>query len=58
MGDLQAQLEEMRRMWEEERSGRQRAQDELEALGGGESHKRRLEGDEEDEDEHKRARVD
>lgn len=32
MGDLQAQLEEMRRLWEEERSGRQRAEDELDLL--------------------------
>ncbi|KAI0049029.1 hypothetical protein FA95DRAFT_1489956 [Auriscalpium vulgare] len=35
MGDLQAQLEEMRRLWEEERAGRQRAEAELETLRGG-----------------------
>lgn len=35
MGDLQAQLEEMRRMWDEERMGRQRAEAELEGLKGG-----------------------
>ncbi|KAI0938006.1 hypothetical protein AcW1_002333 [Taiwanofungus camphoratus] len=34
MGDLQAQLEEMRRMWEEERIARQRAESELEVLRG------------------------
>ncbi|KAI0830329.1 hypothetical protein BC628DRAFT_1357443 [Trametes gibbosa] len=34
MGDLQAQLEEMRRMWEEERQARQRAEAELELLRG------------------------
>ncbi|OSD00680.1 hypothetical protein PYCCODRAFT_1437004 [Trametes coccinea BRFM310] len=34
MGDLQAQLEEMRRMWEEERVARQRAEAELELLRG------------------------
>lgn len=32
MGDLQAQLEEMRRLWEEERAARQRAESELEVL--------------------------
>lgn len=32
MGDLQAQLEEMRRLWEEERAARQRADSELEVL--------------------------
>lgn len=35
MGDLQAQLEEVRRMWEEERHARQRAEQELELLRGG-----------------------
>ena len=35
MGDLQAQLEEVRRMWEEERSARQRLETELEVLRGG-----------------------
>ncbi|KAH9929451.1 uncharacterized protein B0H18DRAFT_997459 [Fomitopsis serialis] len=34
MGDLQAQLEEMRRMWEEERIVRERTQSELEVLRG------------------------
>ena len=34
MGDLQAQLEEMRRMWDEERVSRQRAEAELELLRG------------------------
>lgn len=32
MGDLQTQLEEVKRMWEEERMARQRAENELEAL--------------------------
>lgn len=34
MGDLQAQLEEMRRLWEEERGNRSRAEGELEVLRG------------------------
>lgn len=34
MGDLQAQLEEVRRLWEEERGARQRAESELEVLRG------------------------
>jgi transcriptional regulator CBF1 len=34
MGDLQTQLEEMRRLWEEERVARQRAESELEVLRG------------------------
>ena len=34
MGDLQAQLEEMRRLWQEERLARQRLEPELEVLGG------------------------
>ncbi|KDQ55938.1 hypothetical protein JAAARDRAFT_36714 [Jaapia argillacea MUCL 33604] len=34
MGDLQAQLEEMRRMWEEERVARQRLESELEVVRG------------------------
>ncbi|KAA1474126.1 hypothetical protein DENSPDRAFT_314258 [Dentipellis sp. KUC8613] len=34
MGDLQAQLEEMRRMWDEERTARQRLESELEVLRG------------------------
>ncbi|KAJ7222248.1 hypothetical protein GGX14DRAFT_532231 [Mycena pura] len=35
MGDLQVQLDEIRRMWEEERMARQRTEQELEALRGG-----------------------
>lgn len=35
MGDLQTQLEEMRRLWEEERDIRQRIEGELDALRGG-----------------------
>lgn len=35
MGDLQNQLEEVRRMWDEERNARQRAEAELEVLKGG-----------------------
>ena len=34
MGDLQSQLDEMRRMWEEERAQRARAEAELELLRG------------------------
>lgn len=34
MGDLQTQLEEMRRLWEEERDARQRAEKELNVLRG------------------------
>jgi len=34
MGDLQAQLEEMRRLWEEERVARTRAESELDVLRG------------------------
>ncbi|KAH9886711.1 hypothetical protein C8Q73DRAFT_715031 [Cubamyces lactineus] len=34
MGDLQAQLEEMRRLWDEERAARARAEQELELLRG------------------------
>jgi len=34
MGDLQSQLEEMRRLWEEERMARQRADSELDVLRG------------------------
>ncbi|KAJ7270671.1 hypothetical protein B0H12DRAFT_1008823 [Mycena haematopus] len=34
MGDLQVQLDEIRRMWEEERMLRQRAEQELEGLRG------------------------
>lgn len=34
MGDLQAQLEEMRRLWEEERTARTRAESELDVLRG------------------------
>ncbi|OAX40993.1 hypothetical protein K503DRAFT_713568 [Rhizopogon vinicolor AM-OR11-026] len=34
MGDLQAQLEDMRRLWDEERTARQRAENELDVLRG------------------------
>jgi hypothetical protein len=34
MGDLQAQLEEVKRLWEEERIARQRAESELDVLRG------------------------
>ena len=34
MGDLQAQLEEVKRLWEDERMARQRAENELEVLRG------------------------
>ncbi|KAJ7859071.1 hypothetical protein B0H14DRAFT_2351357 [Mycena olivaceomarginata] len=34
MGDLQVQLDEIRRMWEEEHTNRQRAEQELEVLRG------------------------
>jgi transcriptional regulator CBF1 len=34
MGDLQAQLEEVKRLWDEERTGRQRLESELEHLRG------------------------
>jgi bHLH factor len=37
MGDLQTQLEDMRRMWEEERDARQRVEEELEVIRGGSS---------------------
>lgn len=53
MGDLQAQLEEVRKMWEEERLARQRAEAELAVLRGGGApgiagEKRANEGDESD----------
>jgi len=35
MGDLQAQLEEMRRLWEEERQAKERAQIELDVIRAG-----------------------
>jgi len=34
MSDLQAQLEEMKRLWDEERMARQRSESELELLRG------------------------
>jgi hypothetical protein len=34
MGDLQAQLEEVKRLWEDERMSRQRLENELEVLRG------------------------
>ncbi|TFK36570.1 hypothetical protein BDQ12DRAFT_706297 [Crucibulum laeve] len=66
MGDLQAQLEEVKRMWEEERMARQRLDNELEAIRGvqgqgqgkEESNKRRSEeGDKEEERDGKRQRT-
>lgn len=60
MGDLQAQLEEMRRAWDEERVARQKAQSELEAFKSGRgnaktSHVRsrspKTKGEERDEDD-------
>jgi transcriptional regulator CBF1 len=40
MGDLQQQLDEVRRLWEEERTARQRAESDLGMLGGKTSHVR------------------
>ena len=61
MGDLQAQLEEMRRLWEEERVARQRAEGELEVLrGGAQTSNARESPDRKDDDEErgtKRQRV-
>jgi transcriptional regulator CBF1 len=66
MGDLQGQLEDMRRMWEEERNARVRAEGELEVLRGavrertpqdGANGKKRA-GEEGGEDRGKRMRVD
>ncbi|KAJ3836379.1 hypothetical protein EV361DRAFT_918207 [Lentinula raphanica] len=56
MGDLQAQLEDMRRGWEEERVQRQRAESELEVLRGAKSGTKRANEDE-NEDEAKRQRT-
>ncbi|TRM63243.1 hypothetical protein BD626DRAFT_496024 [Schizophyllum amplum] len=66
MGDLQAQLEEVRRMWDDERKARLRAEAEVEALkgqldankneGAEAGMKRRNEGDE-DEESTKRQRT-
>jgi len=56
MGDLQAQLEEMRRLWEEERGARQRAETELEALRGVKAGTKRPNEDDND-DEAKRQRT-
>ncbi|KAF5383869.1 hypothetical protein D9757_007433 [Collybiopsis confluens] len=56
MGDLQAQLEEMRRLWEEERGARQRTESELEALRGAKAGTKRASEDEND-DEAKRQRT-
>lgn len=66
MGDLQHQLEELRRMWEEEKAGRERAERELEKLGaaipGKEDGKRRSStveaADENDRNNSKRMRTD
>jgi hypothetical protein len=62
MGDLQSQLEEVRRLWDEERMGRERAENELKALRGenvgaqtksqeGETGKRGIDAQEEEEGE-------
>jgi len=53
MGDLQTQLEEMRRMWEEEREARSRMETELEALRAGrnEANKNGVQGEEGENDE-------
>ncbi|KAJ3997474.1 hypothetical protein F5050DRAFT_1751436 [Lentinula boryana] len=56
MGDLQAQLEETRRLWEEERGLRQRAESELELLRGAKTGTKRANEDE-NEDETKRQRT-
>lgn len=37
MGDLQAQLEEVKRLWDEERTARQRLEREVEMLRGGQT---------------------
>lgn len=53
MGDLQNQLEEVRKMWDEERNARQRAEAELESLksgSGGKAKRSRDEGDGRDEE--------
>ncbi|KIK66214.1 hypothetical protein GYMLUDRAFT_38028 [Collybiopsis luxurians FD-317 M1] len=50
MGDLQAQLEEMRRLWEEERAARQRAESELEVLRGAKAGTKRGNEDDNDDD--------
>ncbi|KAG7443270.1 uncharacterized protein BT62DRAFT_903812 [Guyanagaster necrorhizus] len=57
MGDLQAQLEEMRRMWDEERMGRQRAESELETLKGGGQKRPNEDGDGKEEGDGKRQRT-
>jgi hypothetical protein len=62
MGDLQSQLEEVRRLWDEERMGRESAENELKALRGenvgaqikgqeGEAGKRGIDAQEEEEGE-------
>lgn len=53
MGDLQTQLEEMRRMWEEEREARTRMDAELEALRAGrhEANKNGAQGEDGENDE-------
>lgn len=56
MGDLQAQLEEMRRLWEEERGARQRAETELEGLRGAKAGTKRP-NEEDNDDEAKRQRT-
>ncbi|KAF9027819.1 hypothetical protein BDZ89DRAFT_949070 [Hymenopellis radicata] len=56
MGDLQAQLEEMRRLWEEERINRMRLEQELEASRKGVKRSHDEANDGKDEDSNKRQR--
>lgn len=58
MGDLQTQLEEMRRMWEDERDSRQRVEHELEAVRRHKSPNTADDDDEDDERAGKRKRAD
>ena len=63
MGDLQSQLEEVRKLWEEERANRQRLEMEVDnqmrgkSGGGGDDVKRKAEGSDSDRDG-KRMRTD
>ncbi len=56
MGDLQAQLEEMRRLWEEERINRMRLEQELETSRKGAKRSHDEANDGKDEDSNKRQR--
>lgn len=62
MGDLQNQLEEVRRMWDEERSARQRAEAEIEAIRGNDGGKtngvKRSSDEVDGEEDAKRKRTD